>query len=376
MKKIIFLLLSLAAVVSTATAADNNTIWHSADTLPLIGKGIDPASTAMRYQRLPDSMKTRVTRDAVYYLGTNSAGMAIRFASDAPAIDIKWKSLYKNLMNHQTPTGTRGLDLYTLLPDSSWTFVNSARPNLNDHTTSTNVIANMDPVMREYLLYLPLYDGIDSLYIGAGKDFVVTSPKVDILIPGSEATPDPIVMYGTSLLQGGCANRPGMAHTNIITRRLNRPVINFGFSGNGQLDLEIAEILAAIPNPAMYVLDFVPNVNEQQIEEQMIPFVEIIEKAHPGVPILFPEDPRFPHMRFDHKMRHEVNYRNLLMKGKFDILAQRYPNLVFLPSIDFAGHDNEAFVDGIHYTDLGFLRYADVLEPILREMLRNAENQK
>ncbi len=376
MNKIIFSLLAIAAAASTAAAADNNTVWHSADTLPLLGKGIDPASTAMRYQRLPDSMKTKVKRDAVYYLGTNSAGMAIRFASDAPAIDIKWKSLYKNLMNHQTPTGTRGLDLYTLLPDSSWTFVNSARPDVNNHFTSTNVISNMDPVMREYLLYLPLYDGIDSLYIGTGRDYVVTAPKVDVLIPGSPATPKPIVMYGTSLLQGGCANRPGMAHSNIITRRLNRPVLNFGFSGNGQLDLEIAEILAAIPDPAMYVLDFVPNVNEQQIEEQMIPFVEIIEKAHPGVPILFPEDPRFPHARFDHKMRHEVDYRNLLMKEKFDILAARYPNLVFLPSVDFAGHDHEAFVDGIHYTDLGFVRYSDVLEPILREMIANSEAEK
>ncbi|MDE6831583.1 MAG: SGNH/GDSL hydrolase family protein, partial [Muribaculaceae bacterium] len=289
MKKVIFSLLSAVAITSSVFAADNNTVWHSADTLPLLGKGIDPASTVMRYQRLPDSMKTKVKRDAVYYLGTNSAGMAIRFASDAPAIDIKWKSLYKNLMNHQTPTGTRGLDLYTLLPDSTWTFVNSARPDVNNHFTSANVISNMDPVMREYLLYLPLYDGIDSLYIGTGRDYVVTAPKVDVLIPGSAATPKPIVMYGTSLLQGGCANRPGMAHSNIITRRLNRPVLNFGFSGNGQLDLEIAEILAAIPDPAMYVLDFVPNVNEQQIEEQMIPFVEIIEKAHPGVPILFPE---------------------------------------------------------------------------------------
>ena len=371
MNKIILSLLATAALSLPATAADN-TVWHSADTLPLIGKGIDPASTVMRYQRLPDSMKTRVKRDAVYYLGTNSAGMAIRFASDAPAINVKWKSLYKNLMNHQTPTGTRGLDLYTMLPDSSWTFVNSARPNLEDKNSSVNVISNMDPVMREYLLYLPLYDGIDSLYIGVGEQYALTAPKNDVLIPGADA-PAPVVMYGTRLLQGGCAKRPGMAHSNILTRRFNRQMLNFGFSGNGQLDLEIAEILAAIPNPALYILDFVPNVNEQQIEEQMIPFVEIIEKAHPGVPIIFPEDPRFPHTRFDHKMRHEVNYRNLLMKEKFDILAKKYPNLYFLPSVDFAGHDHEAFVDGIHYTDLGFVRYADVLEPLIRQILNETE---
>lgn len=362
----------MLAACAAIGAHAGDILWHSADSLPLLGKGIDPASTAMRYQRLPDSMKTIVKRDAVYYLGTNSAGMAIRFASDAPAINVKWNSLYKNAMNHMTPTGIRGLDLYTMLPDSSWTFVNSARPNLNDKHTSTTVIANMDPVMREYLLYLPLYDGIDSLYIGIDSDYTLRAPINNLLVPGPDC-PRPIVMYGTSLLQGGCANRPGMAHSNILTRRLNRPMLNFGFSGNGQLDLEIAEILAAVPDPAMYILDFVPNVNEQQIEEQMIPFVEIIERAHPGVPILFPEDPRFPHARFDHKMRHEVDYRNLLTKEKFDILAARYPNLYFLPSVDFAGHDHEAFVDGIHYTDLGFVRYTNILEPIIRQILSTVQ---
>jgi len=362
MKTIAILVISLLSTITAAASTD--ICWHSADSLPLLGKGIDPSSSAMRYQRLPDSLKTKVKRDAVYFLGTNSAGMAIRFASDAPAIDIKWKNLYKVAMNHMTPTGIRGLDLYTMLPDSTWTFVNSARPDLEHNTTQASVIANMDPVMREYMLYLPLYDGIDSLYIGIGSEYRLTQPSV--------ALPEvrkPVVLYGTSILQGGCANRPGMAHSNILRRRLNRDMLNFGFSGNGQLDLEVAEVLAAIPDPGMYILDFVPNVNEEQIDTLMIPFVEIIEKAHPGIPILFVEDPRFPHGRFDRKMRHEVDYRNFLTKEKFDLLAARYPNLYFLPSDDMVGHDHEAYVDGIHFTDLGFLRYADLLEPILRKIL-------
>lgn len=355
-------LLLAAAVALNAAAADK--VWHSADSLPLLGKGIDPASTANRYQRLPDSLKTKVKRDAVYWLGTQPAGMAIRFASDAPAIDVKWKNLYKVNMNHMTPTGIRGLDLYTLLPDSTWTFVNSARPDVNNASTTANVIANMDPAMREYMLYLPLYDGLDSLYIGIGGDYTLTQPHVAL-----PEVAKPIVMYGTSLLQGGCANRAGMAHSNIIRRRLNRDVINFGFSGNGQLDLEIAEVLAAVPDPGMYMLDFVPNVSDEQIDTLMIPFVEIIEAAHPGIPILFAEDPHFPHTRFDKKIADEVSRRNALMQGKYKELTQRYPNLYYVASDDFAGHDFEAWVDGIHYTDLGFLRYSDLLEPILRRML-------
>lgn len=356
------IVLAIASFIALSSSAE--IVWHNADTLPLLGKGIDPECTANRYQRLPDSLQSKVKRDAVYYLGTQPAGMAIRFKSDAPSISVKWKNLYNVVMNHMTPTGIRGLDLYTLLPDSTWTSVNSARPNVNSLWTTASVIANMEPEMREYMLHLPLYDGMDSLYIGISDKYTLTQPS--IALPEVEK---PIVMYGTSLLQGGCANRAGMAHSNIIRRRLNRDVLNFGFSGNGQLDLEVAEVLAAIPDPSMYVLDFVPNVSDEQIDTLMIPFVEIIEKAHPGIPILFPEDPQFPHTRFDKKIADEVSRRNALMAAKYKELTLRYPNLYYLPNDEYAGHDWEAWVDGIHYTDLGFVRYSDLLEPIIRKII-------
>lgn len=364
MRHFITLLVAMATLLPVGL---HGKTWHSADSLPLLGKGIDPASTAMRYQRLPDSLKNIVKRDYVYHLGTNSAGMAVRFASNAPEIDIKWTNLHMTTMNNMTPTGIRGLDLYALMPDSTWTFVNTARPDLYNRTTTTNVIVNMDPVMREYMLYLPLYDGIDSLYIGIGEEYTLKSPSVDL--PKVEK---PIVMYGTSILQGGCANRPGMAHTNILRRRLNHETINFGFSGNGQLDLEVADVLAAVPDPGMYILDFVPNVNEEQIDTLLIPFVEIIERAHPGIPIMLVEDPVFSLTCFDRKLAENVPNLNRMLRKKYDMLSARYPNLYFLPSTDIVGHDNEAFVDGIHFTDLGFTRYADILEPILSQILEKS----
>ena len=81
----------------------------------------------------------------------------------------------------------------------------------------------------------------------------------------------PIVFYGTSILQGGCASRPGMAHTNIISRRLNRECINLGFSGNGQLDLEVARVMAEV-DAGVFVLDFVPNASVEQMKERMETF--------------------------------------------------------------------------------------------------------
>ena len=363
MKKIFSTLLIAAAVLSASAQVR----WHSADNLPLIGKAVDDASTSKRYQRIPDSLLNKIRGGALAGLGRNSAGMALRFAAKTGRIDIRWHSPFKTLMNHQTPTGSRGLDLYTLMPDGTWTFVNSARPNVSNHHSEANVIANMDPVEREYLLYLPLYDGVDSLYIGLDADASMLQPS-DALHAGR-----PIVMYGTSILQGGCANRAGMAHSNILARRLNREVINLGFSGNGQLDLEIARVIAAIPDPALIVLDFVPNVNEHQIETLMIPFFEIIRKAHPDVPVLFVEDPQFTHSRFDKAMDSEVSTRNAMMKERYQRLAAKYGNLHYLANDHIFGTDNEATVDGIHFTDLDFMRYADLLEPIIRRIALPAE---
>ena len=294
--------------------------------------------------------------------------MALRFATNSPFISVKWHSLFKALMNHQTPTGTRGLDLYTLMPDGSWTFVNSARPDVNSHDSTVRVISNMDPEMREYLLYLPLYDGIDSIFIGTSPESVFSRPMADV--PSREK---PIIMYGTSLLQGGCANRPGMAHTNILARRLNREVINLGFSGNGQLDLEIARVIAAIPDPALIVLECVPNASVEQISTLLIPFYEIIRAAHPDVPFLFIEDPIFPYLRFDMQAASRVKAKNDIWKKRYEQLAAKDPNLHYLASDHILGLDNEATVDGIHFTDLGFMRYADLLEPIIRRIALPAE---
>ncbi len=357
------LFLAAFAAATALTAAAQPMTWHPVDDLPLYGKGVDDAVTSCRYQRIPDSLETKVLRPDVWWLGHHSAGMSLRFASDSPFISVKWRNRDKTLMNHMTPTGTRGLDLYMLQPDGTWTFANSARPDVNNISTATRVISNMDPEMREYLLYLPLYDGIDSIYIGTSPEAAFTLPTVDL--PKREK---PIVMYGTSLLQGGCANRPGMAHTNILTRRLNREIINFGFSGNGQLDLVIADLIAAIPDPGLIVMDCVPNINHAQMDTLLVPFYNIIREAHPTVPILFVEDPIFPHTRFDKAMYEEVSTLNAHWKREYEKLAAVDPNLHYLTSDNFGGGDYENTVDGLHYTDLGFWRLSNIMEPILRRI--------
>ena len=137
---------------------------------------------------------------------------------------------------------------------------------------------------REYLLYMPLYNGVSSVEIGIPADRTIARPA-----PRAEDRRKPIVFYGTSITQGGCASRPGMVHTAILGRRLDRPVINLGFSGNGVMEPEIATLLAEL-DPAVYVLDCLPNMTAAQVEQRVEPFVRTLRKAHPSTPIVLAED--------------------------------------------------------------------------------------
>jgi len=346
MKKLI-LLFSLCLLSITIYG---QIVYYDAAGFPLLGKATDQTETL--YERLPDSLKN-ITRKPVWELGKCSAGLAIRFQSNSGTIAAKWDVLYDREMNHMTPTGIKGLDLYTLV-DGKWRFVNSARPS--GKSNETTIIANMLPHNREYMLYLSLYDGVTSLEIGIDSLASITPPQINLPVRTK-----PIVCYGTSILQGGCATRPGMAHTNILSRWINREFVNLGFSGNARLDFEIAEVVAGV-DASLFILDFVPNASVKEIEEKADRFYSIIRDKHPNTPILFVEDPIFTHTLFDTRIEKEVNNKNSTLHIFFDSLKTRgEKNIYLLSSQHMLGDDGEATVDGIHFTDLGFIRYAELL---------------
>lgn len=342
-----------------AASSHAQILYHDASSFPLLGKATE--ATLTRYERLPASLE-HVSRKPLWNLGRNSAGLALRFRSNSTCIAAKWEVRNNANMNHMTHTGSKGLDLYCL-QDGKWVFAGSGRPQ--GKVNEAVIVKNMEPEEREYLLYLSLYDGVTSLSIGVDSLSTLDQPAVD-----SPVRKKPVVFYGTSILQGGCASRPGMAHTNIMERWLNRECINLGFSGNAQLDLEIAEVAASV-DASMFVLDFVPNATVEQMKERAEKFYSIIRAKHPDTPVLFVEDPVFTHSRFDQRIAREVKAKNETIASIFQSLKKKgEKNIYFLPSKDMIGHDGEATVDGIHFTDLGFMRYAEILYPLLKKHIR------
>ncbi len=301
------------------------------------------------YDRLPSSYKGKV-RDAVWSLSKSSAGISVRFLSNSTTIRVKWELLNDAKMNHMAETGIKGIDLY-FRNNGKWQYLNTARPagTVNDYL----LISNMDPVMREYRLYLPLYDGVTELEIGIDSLSSILKPE--------RTNNKPIVFYGTSITQGGCASRPGMVHTSIISRKLDVECINFGFSGNGRMEKPLAELISGI-DALFYVLDGTNNMTPEQIHENAIPLVEIIREKHPSIPIVFVEGMLNDKSYLDQKTRDAENAKNIALKKEFDEMKNRgFRNIYYIEQSGGKGTDSESTVDGVHLTDLGFSRYADFL---------------
>ncbi|MDR0714528.1 MAG: SGNH/GDSL hydrolase family protein [Bacteroidales bacterium] len=337
----------------------DNMNFVSVDKLMLIGQGF--AESHVKYGRLPAAMEKEF-RPELHYLGTNSAGIAVRFSSNSTTIAVRWTVRNDNTMNHMAPTGIKGLDLYSL-DKGKWHYAGTARPT--GKTSVGIVVQNLSGDMRDYIAYFPLYDGVESVEIGVVQDAVIGKPVDNRLTKRREAKP--VVFYGTSITQGGCASRPGMAYPSILGRMLNRETVNLGFSGNGKLDFSLAEAISRIDAEAV-VIDCLPNNTAQTVRDSAYRFITHIAKAKPAMKIFMLENPEYPSARFNLKVRQRITEINKEWKTLYSTLKKEgFRQIVYVNAHGLTGSDGEATVDGVHFTDLGFLRYAEALFPYLKK---------
>jgi len=331
--------------------------WHDVSAWGVEGQGWLPDELKSRYDRLP-ARAEKIVRPPVWNLSRDSAGLAFRFNTDATTIRIRYTVGGKTLaLPHMPATGVSGVDLYAL-DEGTWKWVDVTRPK---EATTVHSIEGLDRGKRSFMGYLPLYNSIVRIEIGVsdGDVFEPIAPRKD----------KPVVFYGTSITHGASASRPGLCHTAILGRRLDRPVVNLGFSGNGKMEPEVAALLSEI-DAAVYVIDCLPNMTGAEVAERAERLVRQLREARPETPIVLVEDRSFTNAWIfkARRDRHQENRASLIRA--FDLLVSSgVKNLHYIEGGDLLGDDTEGATDGSHPNDLGFMRQADHFEPVLRSAL-------
>jgi len=356
-------LLLTSPLVSLGQEPDEKGIvWHNVADWGVEGKGFK--DTERYYDRLPARAKGDV-REAVWSLSRHSAGMLTRFETDSPDIYVRYDLYSDRLdMSHMPATGVSGVDLYGRNEQGDDRWVKVTRPG--DKHVEEKLVSGIDPrpngQPRLYTAYLPLYNGVDKLEIGV--------PKGTAFKPVAPRTEKPIVFYGTSIMHGACASRPGMQITALLGRRYDVPTINLGFSGNGRLEREVGKYLTEL-DPSVYCIDCLPNVGAAEVASRTEPLVRLLRESRPDTPIVLVEDRTYTNAPFFKSMRERHAASRKALRTAYDNLKQAGDkHLYYLDGDIQLGDDGEGATDGSHPNDLGFMRYADAYATVLDGLIK------
>ena len=370
-----FTLLSLAAFAQAPKASDTARLdpamgtnkkaaieldWNDVSQWGVEGRAWGDQERKRWFDRLPAKAEGKVT-NAVWSLSRDSAGMMVRFKTDASSIHARYQVMKPGLaLAHMPATGVSGLDLYARDASGKWRWVQVIKPS--NPNVQAEIVSGLAPGMREYAAYLPLYNGVEKLEIGVPK-----GSKFEGLAPRPEK---PIVFYGTSITHGACASRPGMVHTAILGRRFDRPVINLGFSGNGRMDTAVGDLLCEV-DAAAFVIDCLPNMQPPDVTKKCAPLVKQLRTKWPMTPIVLVEDRRFTNSWITPTKAKFHDDNHAALKAAYEgLVKDGVKHLHYIGGDALLGDDAEGATDASHPNDLGFMRQADVMEPVLREALK------
>ena len=313
--------------------------------------------------RLPLSLQKTV-RPAVWNLAQSPSGGRIKFRTDSTRLSIRLEYPSAPNMANMHAFGQTGVDAYV-----DGVYISTA---VADKDSTKGIVvekqyfdfSSQPPATREVTLYLPLYKGVKVLGIGLDENAKITVAR-------RFALPAPVVFYGTSITQGGCASRSGMSYQAILGRQLNIDFVNLGFSGNGMGEPEMAAAVADIP-ASCYVLDFAQNNRTlESLAKVYGPFVDTVRAKHPQTPIVAITPIYAAREAFADPSSSEIEK----MRGHIrQVVSQRIAagdtHLQLIEGTDLLGpSQGDGLVDGTHPNDLGFQWMADGLAARFRKLL-------
>ena len=303
---------------------------------------------ADKFRRLPQAVSETVN-EGVLMLGAHTAGGRIRFRTDSKYIALVAR-IAAGRMPHFAFAGSAGFDIYV---DGRYFSTYVPTVDVTNHVEGIKTFP--DSKMREITIHLPLYSCVHELYIGLDENAAL-----------QEATPyrvkKPIVYYGSSITQGGCASRPGMAYQNIISRHFDCDHINLGYSGSAKGEETMARYIAGLEMSA-FVLDYDHNApTAEHLDKTHENFFKIIREANPALPIIMMPRPAI----FD--CRDDDRRRAVIEKTFSNAKAAGDKNVYYISSAELCALcGDEGLVDGCHPTDFGFASMSRAIIEVIEE---------
>ncbi len=302
-----------------------------------------------KYRRMPESVAKTVS-EGVSMLHSNTAGGRVRFITDSTYIAIYVNVDNIGRMPHFALTGSAGFDLY-----NGTDFIKTFIPPYDVNNNYESIIEFGTKEQREITINFPLYSDVLDVYVGVSDDAI-------ILEPNPYVNNKPIVYYGSSITQGGCASRPGMSYPSIVSRKLSCDYINLGFSGNAKAENEIAEYIKNL-DMSIFVYDYDYNApSTEHLKDTHKRMFQTIRKANPSIPIIIMSRPKYS------ITIEETERLNIIKKTYETAISAGDKNVYLLDGkklMQLAGDDGT--VDGCHPNDYGFVSMANALVDVILE---------
>ena len=343
---------------TTAKIGDAEMVFCEPTQAPFALNGLAWFAQERVFCRLPQASLDSVSA-GVRGLSWSTAGAQLRFRSNTTRLDLNVQLLSPSNMSHMPATGQSGFDLYLGVGKDKY-FIKTAVPPVNADHYQLLIFDDPQPEEREFTLNFPLYNGVKKLELGV-------SPGAQIAPPTPFTIPRPVLFYGSSITQGGCASRPGNCYCQILSRHLDFECLNLGFSGNARGELVMADIISSLDLSA-FVMDYDHNApNIEHLQNTHEKFFQHLRSKRPELPVVMVSKPNFDLQREISIRRREIirqTYQNALAGGDRNVYFVDGETL-------FGTSDRDACtVDGCHPNDLGFVRMAEAIQPTLAAALK------
>ncbi len=349
-------ILAILAIISFSAAAqtpkDVVYTFTEASDLNLIGKLMD---TPNPYHRV-DTVKYKGFTSAENKQVRCSAGLAVLFKTNSSTISVQTEYGYMNMATNTMGTALRGYDLY-IKKNGEWLYAASKANSVGKEAQNLVLIKNMDNSMKECMLYLPIYSEEYSIKIGVQEGAVIESLDSPFR--------HRIGIWGSSYTHGISTTRPGMSYPMQLMRMTGLQLLSLGTSGNCKMQPYFADVLCDADVEA-FIFDCFSNPNDKMIEERLFPFIEKIQAAHPGKPLIFQQtiyrEARNFNIKEDKREREKQEMAEKLMKEA----VKKYDHVYFIQT-NATDKMHTTSADGIHPSDYGYQLWAEsIRKPIVK----------